>query len=160
MITYERLKELVDYDRDTGVFKRKTSRYASQIGTVISGTLKKRSGRVGDQGLVFKLDGKQEFMSQMAWLYVYGCLPTEPLKYLDGNKENLKINNLYEFDPFNATKMNPDLASSGKVGVYRLQSGRFRSRARIYGIAYEKDFATEDEAADFYQSMLKEHRIK
>jgi hypothetical protein len=50
------------------------------------------------------IGGKNYYSSHLAWLYVYGNFPIHPLKYLDGDKKNNKIINIYE-DP----KVNRDV---------------------------------------------------
>jgi hypothetical protein len=73
MLTQERLKELLHYDPDTGVFTRvKTAGSRAQVGTVV--------GSIGAHGyLSVCIDRVDYLLHRLAFLYVTGELP----KYVD-----------------------------------------------------------------------------
>lgn len=87
-ITLERLKELLIYEPETGIFTAKVNRKGSaKIGERV-GTFTPRDG------LVDRLDGKIYPMHNLAWLWVHGEWPAKQLLKLDGNNANLSIKNL------------------------------------------------------------------
>jgi len=70
-LTQARVKELFDYDPDTGVVTRKiTVAYNARKGSVITS--------INDQGyLRVGIDGKGNRLHRIIWLWVYGCFPIE-----------------------------------------------------------------------------------
>ncbi len=87
-ITQERLKELLHYDPDTGVFLwiKKNSRKIS-IGKV--------AGHIDKQGYwVIGIDKKQFFAHRLAWLYVFGEFPNGLIDHMNRNKTDNRIHNL------------------------------------------------------------------
>jgi hypothetical protein len=61
----KRLKELLDYDRDTGVFTWKIKRGRSAKGSIAG--CQHSNGRV-----LISIDGKLHWAHRLAWLYGYG----------------------------------------------------------------------------------------
>jgi len=78
MITQKRLKELVEYIPETGEFYREGKKIGYNNGR---GYLKA------------SIDGEEYYLHRMAWLYVYGELPTL-LDHIDQDKSNNKLLNL------------------------------------------------------------------
>ena len=87
-LTAERLRELLDYDPETGIFTNRSWRG----GTARAG---ERAGRISKQTgyLVVDVDGRRWQGHQLAWLFVYGEL-VKGLDHKDGVKSNNSINNL------------------------------------------------------------------
>ena len=84
-MTPERLKELVSYDPESGVFTRlKITRGAH----VVCGNLRL------DGYVSLYLDGKARSAHRMAWLYVYGSLPETALDHMNGVRHDNRICNL------------------------------------------------------------------
>lgn len=87
MITQERLKQLLHYDPDTGVFMRIESNRVDRLG--------KQPGSRNTKGHVqIRLDGVLYVAHRLAWLYVNGEFPVNQLDHIDGDKTNNKIVNL------------------------------------------------------------------
>ena len=110
--TQERLKELMHYDPETGVFTRRIDRGNTRAGTVAGTTTSKGYGYVG-------VDGAQYMSHRLAYLYVYGEMPAGMLDHHDQDKGNNRISNLR---PATATqnKLNTGVRAhntSGYTGV-------------------------------------------
>lgn len=86
MITQQRLKELLDYNPETGEFIWKVKRKRVEIGDV--------AGCVDLQGYqAIGIDNKLHRAHRLAWLYVYGQLPNM-IDHINGNRRDNKIENL------------------------------------------------------------------
>lgn len=86
MLTVERLRELLDYDPETGVFRWKEPRRKCRVGEV-AGSLRK------DGYVKIQVDGRFYQAHRLAWLCVYGVWPSA-IDHIDGNRANNAIANL------------------------------------------------------------------
>jgi HNH endonuclease/AP2 domain len=106
MLTQAELKERLYYNRETGVFMRKTTSSNAKAGDV-AGT------RNSNGYLQIWINGKSYKAARLAWLYVYGHFPSGNLDHRDRNRTNDRIDNLRIASPsqnqFNrvANKNNP-----------------------------------------------------
>lgn len=113
MLTQERLKELLDYDPETGEFIRRISRHKHRAGEV--------AGYVDSGGYIqIKIDGCAYLAHRLAWFYVYGEWPQHQIDHRDTDRANNRIDN---FRPAtnrqNAANQNrPRNNTSGQKGVF------------------------------------------
>ena len=88
ILTQSRLRELFDYNPETGVFTRRISKGSRAWAG-------KTSGNVSTSGDVqLFIDGKLRAAHRMAWLYVYGILPTHCIDHINGSRADNRIVNL------------------------------------------------------------------
>lgn len=88
MITQKRLKEVFDYNGETGMFTWKITKSSKSI----KGNL---AGSVSDKGyLTVRIDGGFYRLHRLAWLYITGSHPEGQIDHIDRNKTNNKFNNL------------------------------------------------------------------
>jgi hypothetical protein len=144
MLTQERLRELLHYDPETGVFTRITSYYKSRIGKVV-GTRDTRGYTV------MSLDRKTQLAHRLAWLYVHGYWPAFHIDHINGDTEDNRISNLREAVA-KQNQENRKLNKNNKTGYrgvsYREDMGRYlgyvkHHREQIYVGSY----ATAEEAS-------------
>lgn len=88
MLTAERLREVLHYDPDTGVF-----RWSIDMGD------KRKPGRaVGSRDrngyLRVRIDYRMHQASKLAWLYSHGVIPPHEIDHIDGDPTNDKLENL------------------------------------------------------------------
>ena len=90
VLTQERLKELLHYEADTGVFIWSSARGSSGAGR-IAGSLRPDGYRQ------IQVNGKSYQEHRLAWLYAYGEFPSGKkclIDHIDGNKTNNRLDNL------------------------------------------------------------------
>lgn len=120
MITADRLRELVHYCPETGIFTwiALTSNKV-KIGDV-AGSLRK------DGYFRIQIDGKLHFAHRLAWLYINGNLPLKYIDHIDGNRSNNCINNLRDVDRFtnnqNIKQAQENNKSTGLLGVTKYRN--------------------------------------
>lgn len=88
MLTQERLRALLDYNPDSGVFTWKTDRNNNAKQGSVAGCVSK-----GNNYVSIYVDGKQYSGHRLAWLWVYGYFPKE-LDHINRNRSDNRICNL------------------------------------------------------------------
>ena len=88
ILTQERLKELLSYDPETGIFTRvKQTSSNALVGNVAGNTNNK-----GYRGI--RIDGKMFKSHRLAWLYMAGTFPQTDIDHIDRNPSNNRFANL------------------------------------------------------------------
>jgi hypothetical protein len=91
MLTYERLRELLDYDPETGAFRWKPT-----IGNRRSGCI---AGSPHSSGyLSITIDGHNYLAHRLAWLFQTGKWPNEMIDHVDCSRNNNRFSNLRQAD--------------------------------------------------------------
>lgn len=85
-LTAERLRELVHYDPDTGIFTRKTDRGGYKAGGIM-GTVSHRGYKK------ICVDKVHYYCHRLAWLYVHGQMP-KVVDHINGDTGDNRIANL------------------------------------------------------------------
>jgi hypothetical protein len=89
MLTQERLKELLQYDSNTGVFTwLKPTSNRVKAGSIAS---TKSHGYI-----TIRIDSVRYSAHRLAWLYMTGSIPKDAIDHIDGDPTNNKISNLRE----------------------------------------------------------------
>ena len=112
MITQELVKSLFDYDSNTGIFTRKvTVANNAKAGQILN--------TMGTDGYLRTSINRKPFkVHRLAWLYIYGELPTYTIDHINRIRDDNRIENLREVTSFqNAWNMKIKLGSSGVKGV-------------------------------------------
>jgi hypothetical protein len=88
-LTQERLRELFQYNEETGVFTRKvTVAPPKAMAGMIAGSL-------GNQGyLLIMVDRRTHMAHRLAWLYVHGVFPKGDIDHINGVRSDNRIANL------------------------------------------------------------------
>lgn len=124
ILTQKRLRELVSYCPDTGIF------HDSISGKQISGYDSKGYRRLW-------LDGRNYMMHRLAWLYVYGRWPRAMIDHINGDPRDNRIVNLR--DVTNAVNQQNQRAARidnklGLLGVsFEKWSGKYKAQIRANG---------------------------
>lgn len=86
MLTYERARELFDYNPITGVITRRKSVGAAKAG--------RAAGSYKEGYLTFVVDGRRYRAHRVAWLLVHGEWPSDEIDHIDRNRSNNALANL------------------------------------------------------------------
>lgn len=89
MLTQQRLKELLTYDYDSGLFYRKLIIGSKGKLGDLAGHISKRLGY-----RIISVDGKQYLAHRLAWLYLYGEWPPYQVDHINRDRTDNKANNL------------------------------------------------------------------
>ena len=140
---YERCNELVDYNKETGVFTRKISRGGRRAGELVG-----HNHRSGYKFMGVTIDGKYKTIAlhRLAWFMSYGVLP-KVIDHIDMDKSNNKIRNLRDCS-HSQNNMNRPRQSNNTSGVkgvhYNKNKGSWASYIIVNGrqkhLCQTKDF--------------------
>lgn len=133
VVSHERLLEVLDYEPETGLFRRRIPMQCRvKVGEVAG-------GRKGAKGHIqIRLDGRLYLAHRLAWFYVHGRWPAQCIDHIDGDPANNRLSNLRDV----AQRINlqnrrtPSSANktSRLLGVsFCRRTGRWRSCIRVEG---------------------------
>lgn len=145
MITVDRLRDLLDYDPDTGLFTRKVRRARFPTGSV--------AGSPDVKGyIIIEIDGRAYKAHRLAVLYVTGRMPgpREIVDHIDLDKANNRFANLRVASSAENCANRAAHASNslGVKGVHQLPSGNFRAKFQGRGLGV---FTTIEAASAAYE---------
>jgi hypothetical protein len=129
-LTQEKLKELLDYNPETGVFTWRVRRKSVKQWSV-AGSHNATTGYIS-----ITIDGKSYGASRLAFLWMEDYLPENDVDHIDRNPSNNKWYNLREVSRqcnLRNRGMRED-NKSGVTGVYWAKAkGKWRSQINLYG---------------------------
>lgn len=79
-LTLDRLKELLHYDPETGVFTWLSNRGSAKVGET--------AGRKTDYYVQIKINRRSYMAHRLAWFYMQGTWPKDQIDHKDLNKAN------------------------------------------------------------------------
>lgn len=148
LITQERLREVLNYDSETGLF----SWIAKPNRRIAVGDI---AGTISHGYIVTRIDGRRYPMHRLAWLYVTGGWPIGAIDHINGVRSDNRIANLRVVTD-SVNKQNKYRAQrNSKIGILgvSMACGGKKFRARIktsQGHKHLGVFETADEAASAY----------
>lgn len=148
-INLDRLKDVLFYEEETGLFRRlKDSGSRTKAGDIAGGL--DRNGHVR-----IYVDGQIYAAHRLAWLYMYGSMPCGVIDHMDGNRSNNAISNLRDVS-MSVNQQNQrkphSRGTTGFLGVtFNKRRGKFMAQIgtktkHIYLGLYE----TAEEASEAY----------
>lgn len=149
MLTRKRLREVLEYNPDTGVFTRLVGKFRGR-----------RAGFVSGHGHIqISIDNRLYLAHRLAWLYVCGKWPPAGIDHIDNNKQNNAISNLRlaTQSQNGANRCAPKTNRSGFKGVHWSNHTRkWRAQITVRGRGQNLgDFETPEEAHLAYVEAAK-----
>jgi len=151
MLTLERLKEVLDYEPDTGLFRWKVERGGTKIGEVAG-------HHKGPRYIRINIDRVSYRAHILAWFYMTGEWPSRFIDHKDTDKANNRWGNLrLATKSQNMANMPaPKHNTSGLKGAHRYKAGASYGKPWQSTISVDKKsislghFATAEEAHAAY----------
>ena len=147
MLTQKELKCALSYNKSTGIFLWKIK---ANKNTIIG----ELAGCVRHDGYIILTVNKERYLAhRLAWLYVYGEIPSFSLDHINNNPSDNRIKNLRaaSFSENGCNSKIPCTNTSGIKGVDFYKPGRkWRARiihrGRTYNLGYHADIEKAAEA--------------
>ena len=155
MLTQKRLKQVLNYDSNTGVFTRLE---CFQRPDVVG---KPTSCNTGDNGYTrIAVDGSRYTCHRLAWLYVTGTWPEHEIDHINGIRSDNRYKNLREatslINKQNQRKARCD-SSSGLLGVsWDAPRNKWVARIKVQKVyKYLGRFDSKEDAHSAYVSAKR-----
>lgn len=164
-LTAERLRELVDYEPETGLFFWRHEACGGFHGSVVMHRQGERAGtpRKTDGRTVIRIEARTYLSYRLAWLWVTGNWPLLEIDHIDGDPTNDRFVNLRDasrrVNQQNIRKRKNDKRSSELLGVFANRPSYKKPwRSSISTGGKQKSlgsFDTEEEAHAAYVSAKR-----
>jgi hypothetical protein len=151
-ITAARLRELLHYDPETGVFTSLTNRRRMRAGAIV--------GRVSNVWghLSVMLDRKHYLLHRLAFLYMTGKWPEHVVDHINGDSADNRWVNLRDVpQSLNAQNQRGPMTTnrSGYLGV-AVEKGRYLANIQTGSLRIRKSFQTPEEAHAYYLELKRQ----
>jgi hypothetical protein len=148
-ITQEKLKEILDYNPDTGIFTWKVSKAKRiKVGSV--------AGCKNNLGyILIRIDGKIYLAHRLAWLYTHGDFPLNCIDHINQIKDDNRICNLRD------VTVSENMQNQSQVLGYTKNGSKYKATITLNNILYQLgSYATKEQARQAYlNAKIKLHRI-
>ena len=152
-LTQERLKELLSYDPETGVFRWRAAHRGIRAGAIAGSSNGNGYRRIG-------VDSQKYFSHRLAWLYVYGHFPVEELDHKFGDSQDNRVLYLREatsMQNHQNVKGHRDNSSGIKGVSWHHHTKKWLARIMANGKpTYLGIYPTKEEAKRIYDAKAKE----
>jgi HNH endonuclease/AP2 domain len=146
----DRLKDVLSYDKHTGVFRWKKTLSKRNCEGNIAGSFSKEHGYIS-----ICIDGKRYMAHRLAWLYEFGSWPTNDIDHINTIRNDNRICNLREATRAdNLHNMSvPSHNTSGFKGVsWHKARGKWRATIKLNRRSIHLGaFNDKEEAANAYK---------
>lgn len=135
-LTPERLRELLDYDSDSGIFRWRVN--VGRWGRIKAGTITGSKDATGH--LRIQVEGTLHYSHRLVWLYMTGEWPEGDVDHIDGVSDNNRFANLrdvpHQMNTENRRKAHRNKASKLPMGVsIDKRDGAYRADITVAGRA-------------------------
>jgi hypothetical protein len=157
ILSAARLRELLDFDQESGAFTWKVNRNRVRAGSV--------AGSMDPYGyLRIGVDRVDYFAHRLVWLYVHGVYPESEIDHINQVKTDNRIANLRLADR-SLNNQNRPRGSNNKSGVKGVSWNK-ANRKWLAHIGFDGQnkylgsFVTIDEAAAAYAAAVEQHHVR
>lgn len=150
-LSQETLKQLLDYDELTGVFRWKVARGNKTIGSI--------AGYVTWHGYVeIKINRKTYWAHRLVWLFVHGSFPKDQIDHIDCDRKNNSLSNLREATVAQNSHNKRD-SKRNKTGFRGVSKSGSKYVATISINGTHRHIGTFDKPEIAYEAYVKAKRI-
>ena len=151
MLTQARLKELLTYDAETGVFTRIKS---------VNRAGRRVSDKTNSSGyLHFCIDYKIYLQHRVAWLYAYGEFPDGHLDHINRIKTDNRLCNLRIVTEFENCQNSTPIKNNLYPNVHWMAKKKsYRVKVKSAGKAYVRFFKSFEDAKKCSDEMRKKYK--
>lgn len=151
-LTAERLRELLHYDPETGVFTQAV-RTSNRI------KVGSRAGGLNTQGYrQIRVGGSIVYEHRLAWLYMTGSWPVNDIDHADGARANNAFLNLRDVPRSTNLENQRKASRNSKTGFLGVIAYRDKFRATITANRTHHFLGTFDTPEEAHQAYLKAKR--
>jgi hypothetical protein len=154
MLNWDRLKELLHYDHDTGVFTWRKDKCSVKAGSIAG-------GKTCNGYITISIDGTAILAHRLAWFYCFKEWPEKGIDHINRDRSDNRLDNLREADQ-TLNNYNNSIRkdnTSGYKGVYLHGSG-YRARVVNKGKNYNLGtFETAEEANEAVLSYKNKNNL-
>lgn len=151
-IAIGRIKEFLEYDEITGVFRWKKTKSSSAVAGNVAGTPNSNGH------LQVVVDGRAYFLHRLAWLYVHGRFPESNIDHINGNPADNRIVNLREASQAMNMQNLRRAQKNNKSGYLGVSPARNKWRARIDVNGDRISLGVFEDPAQAYEAYLAAKR--
>lgn len=119
-LTQEKVREMFDYDPETGILTWRISRYPSKAGDVVESLDERGYNRV-------HINRKGYRAHRIIWLWYYGFFPENGIDHINRNCGDNRINNLREVS-YQCNARNSKLPDNNRSGIRGVCIDRRRNK--------------------------------
>ena len=151
-ISLERLREALDYDPESGIFRWRIDRYRKAKAGDIAGSLVEGYIAICVDYVIYRA-------SRLAWFHIHGTWPANSIDHIDGDKTNNRIANLRDVTVAQNNQNFRTARSDNRLGLLgvRTKNGR-RFDATIWVDGKTKHIGTFSTPESAHAAYIVEKR--
>ena len=153
LLSQQRLKEILSYDPETGIFH-----WLVQKGNrVHPGDIAGAPCLPSRPYIHIQIDGRKWKAHRLAWLYVYGEHPLDVIDHINGRHDDNRLCNLRSVSQSvnNANARRQKKSRSDYIGVHPYSCDGFEGWRAKFGKKQSPVYKTQEEAREFYLNELR-----
>lgn len=151
MLTQAQVKELFDYDPETGIIRWMVRKGSVQAGTV--------AGSPNDRGYIqIRIDKTTYRAHRLAWLIFYGRWPENQIDHINGIRTDNRIKNLREANAAQNAQNQRTASSDNKSGYLGVSVFRNKWQAQIMVNGKNRYIGVYDTPEEAHEAYLAKKR--